>query len=193
MTPPHQGAAHSDDRLMGWSTRQAPASERDSSAMWWLSSVPGHQARARLAETTFPLTPSLSSLAPLPPSQASPSTNHLHQNPCLRLHIQRACLTEATRTLCCQEDSADGTPPCSSQPTANLLPGWSIRTWSLFPRAARLWHLKKSGFTDREQPSLAMETCGHTDEHDAKGKKPVAGDHMSCDSIHRKCTENTNL
>ena len=175
------------------SKRQAPASERDSSAMWLLPSVPGHQARARLAETTFSLTPSPPSLAPLPPSQASPSTNHLHQNPCLRLHVQRACLTQATRPLCCQEDSAEGAPQCFNQPTTNLLPGWSIRTWSLSPRAARLWHLKKSGFTNRKQPSLAMETCGHTDEHDTKGKKPVARDHISCDSIHMKCTENINL
>lgn len=178
---------------MGWSKSQAPASERDCSAMWWLPSVPGHQARARLVGTTFPLTPSPSSLAPLPPSQASPSTNHLHQNPCLRLHIQRACLTEATRTLCYQEDSADGAPRCFKQPTTNPLPGWPIRTRSLFPRATRRWHLKKSGFTNREQPSLAMETCGHTDERDTKGKKPVARDHMSCDSIHMKCTENINL
>ena len=86
--------------------RQAPASERDTLVMWLEQTIPRPWATARLAETTFSLSPSLFIPAPpLPPSQACPSKKHLHQNACLRPRVQRTSLTWAMRAVCCQEET----------------------------------------------------------------------------------------
>ena len=58
--------------------RQAPASARDSLAIWFVQTILRPRATARLAETTFSLTPSLLIPAPLSPS---PSGSSLSKTP----------------------------------------------------------------------------------------------------------------